>query len=91
MSRRARGMGEWNAECAMCGFEMSSAQLRKNWKGFRVCRECWEPKPEVYDLRPKIDKQTVPWVQKNKDRSVDPLSNYGTNIGSIFNPKTEED
>lgn len=89
--RRARGMGEWNAECAICGFEMSSSQLRQNWKGHYACKECWEPKPEVYDLRPKIDRQSVPWVQKPKDVSVDPMSNYGANIGSIFNPRIKED
>lgn len=90
--RRARGMGEWNAECAYCGFEMSSAKLRQNWKGLRVCSECWERKPETFDLRVKKDRQTVPFVQKNPDRAIDPLSNYGGNgVDAILNPKARED
>ena len=89
--RRAQGLGEWNTECAICGFEMSSAKLRQNWKGFYCCPDCWEAKPEVYDLRPKLDRQTVPWVQKSKDRSVDPLTNYGENIASIFHPTLKDD
>jgi hypothetical protein len=87
---RARGLGEHNAECAVCGFEMSSRHLRKNWRGFHVCPDCFETKPEVFDLRPKIDKQTVPFVQKSKDRYVDPLDNYGTNIRAIYKPRTRD-
>lgn len=88
--RRASGYGEWNAECAICGLEMSSAKLRQNWRGFYCCPDCWEPRHENLDLRPKTDRQTVPYIQKSKDRYVDPLDNYGTNIRAIYKPRTRD-
>lgn len=36
--------------CMRCGFEYRLSRLRKEWTNFRVCPDCWDPKPE--DLRP---------------------------------------
>lgn len=31
----------WN-ECQRCGFVIRAADIRKEWNGYVVCRDCWE-------------------------------------------------
>ena len=39
------------AICDRCGFQYKYSQLRKEWTGFRVCAECYEPKsPQLEPL-----------------------------------------
>ena len=30
--------------CDRCGFEFKLLQLKKEWTGFKVCDDCYEPK-----------------------------------------------
>jgi protein-arginine kinase activator protein McsA len=30
--------------CDRCGFEFKLLQLKKEWTGFKVCSDCYEPK-----------------------------------------------
>lgn len=32
-------------ECAICGFLTRYSQGVKNWQGFLVCKQDWDPKP----------------------------------------------
>ena len=56
-------------ECDRCGFVYKLHQLKKEWTGFKVCPQCYEPKaaeleplphvadPEaLYQPRPDLDK-----------------------------------
>ena len=57
-------------ECDRCGFVYKLHQLKKEWTGFKVCPQCYEPKaaqleplphvadPEsLYQPRPDLDKE----------------------------------
>lgn len=64
---KARGsqfvMGAWNCICDRCGREFKNYELRKEWTGLRVCRDCWEPRhPQDY-VRGKADEQAPPWTR----------------------------
>ena len=40
------------AICDRCGFRYKYTQLRKEWTGFFVCSECYEPKEPQLDTLP---------------------------------------
>lgn len=51
----------WSALCDRCGFKYKSFQLRKEWTGLMVCKDCWEPRhPQDLIKIPKED-VSVPW------------------------------
>lgn len=40
------------AVCDQCSFQFKLNQLIKDWKGFKVCVDCYEPKhPQLYPRR----------------------------------------
>jgi hypothetical protein len=43
--------GVWGV-CDRCAFKLRHAQLKKEWTGFLVCPDCWDPKPA--DLDPPV-------------------------------------
>lgn len=53
---------EWGGSpyaCMRCGFEVKEYELRKEWTGNRVCKACFDPKPE--DLKaPKLRPEGIP-------------------------------
>lgn len=55
--------GQWNVICDRCGFEYKSGQLRQEWTGLRVCRECHESRHPQDNVRGKADRQAPPWVR----------------------------
>jgi ribosome-binding protein aMBF1 (putative translation factor) len=55
--------GQWNVVCDRCGGDFKSAQLRKEWTGLRVCRDCWDYRHPQEFLRGKKDRQAPPWVR----------------------------
>ena len=70
------------AICDRCGFRYKYTQLKKEWTGFFVCPECYEPKnPQIdpvsvgadaealYQPRPEV---SLPQAQLGKVTTVDP-------------------
>lgn len=53
---------EWGGSpyaCMRCGFEVKEGELRKEWTGNRVCKPCFDPKPE--DLKaPRLRPEGIP-------------------------------
>ena len=48
------------AICDRCGFRYKYTKLRKEWTGFRVCSECYEPKhPQLDPPRHLVDPQAL--------------------------------
>ena len=86
------------AICDTCGFRYKYTKLRKEWTGFRVCSECYEPKhPQLNPPRHLVDPQALknprPSVPASRVagagvvRTIDPnrmITVTGDSIGSAF-------
>lgn len=45
--------------CERCGFRVKPRRLRKEWTGYMVCGQCWDPRPA--DTRPpRIRPEGIP-------------------------------
>lgn len=60
-------LGDYNAACYECGRKRKASKLKKNWKGYYVCPEHWEPRhPQDYVTGvPETDPPR--WVQPQTD------------------------
>ena len=57
-------LGEWIIICDVCGFKKTNDQVRKEWTGLMVCADtCWEPRHPQEFVRPRPDKQAVPFTR----------------------------
>lgn len=69
MARLVRGsadylkLGDWNAVCFVCGGKYKASELKKSWKGYWTCHQCWEPRHPQDFVRGIPDRQTVAWSQ----------------------------
>ena len=84
------------AICDRCGFRYKNTQLRKEWTGFRVCSECYEPKERQLEPLPHVsDAQALRNPRPQSDftsgsgvvRTIDPnqmITTTGDSIGSEF-------
>jgi ribosome-binding protein aMBF1 (putative translation factor) len=59
--------GTWKATCDRCGENHRNTQLRLEWTGLRVCRECFEVRNAQDFLRGKEDRQAPAWVRPEPD------------------------
>jgi len=55
--------GDWNATCDRCGEKYKASQLKHEWTGLYVCKECWEPRHEQDFVRGVEDDPSVPWTR----------------------------
>jgi len=55
--------GDWNAQCFRCGTKRKASTMQKQWQGFYVCPEHWEPRQPQDFVRGVPDNPSVPWVQ----------------------------
>jgi len=55
--------GDWNAVCFECGRKRKASTLKKNWQGYYVCPEHWEPRQQQDFVRAVPDVITPPWAQ----------------------------
>lgn len=46
--------------CDRCGFEFLHRELRKEWTGLMVCRQCHDPRHPQDFVRGVKDKQSIP-------------------------------
>ena len=84
------------AICDRCGFRYKNTQLLREWTGFRVCSECYEPKePQLEPLPHVSDAQALRNPRPQSDftsgsgvvRTIDPnqmITTTGDSIGSEF-------
>lgn len=76
--------GDWNAECDRCGFNFKASELRKEWTGLRVCRDCWEPRHPQDFVRGVPDRQAPDWARPGS--VSEPFVNGG---GTDVDPATD--
>lgn len=70
MTRKVRWPGEWKYDCQRCGWTFPSGEIKTEWTGLHVCKNCWEPKHP--QLMIKIREETAKPSFVNKD----PIDNY---------------
>jgi hypothetical protein len=56
-------LGSWNVECFRCGRKKKSYQMRKQWQGFWVCPEHWEPRQPQDFVKGVTDNMAPDWAQ----------------------------
>jgi hypothetical protein len=56
-------LGDWNAACFRCGAKRKASEMRKQWQGYYVCPEHWEPRHPQDFVRGVVDNTSVPWSQ----------------------------
>jgi len=59
--------GDWNAVCFECGRKRKGSTLKKNWQGYFVCPEHWEPRQPQDFVRAIADVVVPPWTQPPSD------------------------
>jgi len=60
-------LGDWNVSCFECGRKRKASGMMKNWQGYWVCPEHWEPRhPQDY-VRAKTERPAPPYVQPMVD------------------------
>lgn len=62
------------AICDRCGFQFRLNDLRKEWTGYKVCSECYEPKHP--QLEPKRDVTEGIAVRDPRPDRVEPMVVY---------------
>jgi len=86
------------AICDRCGFQYKYTSLKKEWTGFRVCTECYEPKhPQLEPPKNVSDAEGLRFPRPNRSassvagegvvRTIDAnkvMSITGDPIGSAF-------
>lgn len=55
--------GDWNAVCFRCGAKKKASELRRQWQGYMVCPEHWEPRHPQDFVKSVPDNPGVPWSQ----------------------------
>jgi hypothetical protein len=70
--------GDWNASCYRCGSKRKATEMRKQWQGYWVCPEHWEPRHPQDFVKAVPDNPSVPWAQP--DNWI-PVTGYCTSEG----------
>lgn len=65
-------LGDWNAQCFRCGRKRKAGELVKQWQGYYVCPEHWEPRQPQDFVRGIPDNPSVPWSQPDNWTFVGP-------------------
>lgn len=55
--------GQWNAICDRCARKYKSSELREEWTGLMVCKNCWEPRQPQDFVQTKEDKIVTEWAR----------------------------
>ena len=75
--------GDWNAICDRCGFKFKASQLKEEWTGLQVCKECWEPRHPLDFERGIPDDPSVPWTRPDSDADTSATDVSGNTISTI--------
>ncbi len=71
------------AICDRCGFDVPYSELRKEWTGFKVCGECYEPKsPQLEPSHHVTDPESL-----YQPRPTNPAPTTGQGYAIVSNPK----
>lgn len=54
-------VGDWIADCDVCGFRFHASDLRKRWDELMVCKDDWEVRQPQDFVKGLPDNSNVPW------------------------------
>lgn len=74
-------LGDWNAVCFRCGRKRKASTMKKQWQGFYVCPEHWEPRHPQDFVRGVKENPSVPWSQPAQIQFVYPTNNTSAIAG----------
>ena len=77
-------LGDWNADCAVCGRKMKASQMKQlpigvPAAGMYACPEHWNMRQPQDLVRGVADKMSAPWVQIAPEEFTD----YCTTVSAI--------
>ena len=83
----AYAVGKYSqAECDRCGFVYPYLQMKMEWTGFKVCRQCYEPKaPQLDPVRVPVDPEAL-----RQPRPTEPAPTTGYGIVRSGNTKNSD-
>lgn len=76
-------LGDWNALCDRCGFKFKASELKEEWTGWMVCKECWEPRHPQDFIRGIPDDSSVPWSRPDSNADTSATDVNGGSIETI--------
>lgn len=59
--------GQYNFICDQCGFKRKSKDMRRQWDGLQVCKNCWEPRHPQDFVKGVKDDPSVPVARPDQD------------------------
>lgn len=59
--------GDWNAACYRCGRKRKASEMKKQWQGYYVCPEHWEPRHPQEFAKGVTEQPAAPWVQNRPE------------------------
>ena len=71
-------LGNWNCVCYECGRKRKASTMVKNWQGYYVCKEHWEPRQPQDFVRNVPDVITPPWAQPPSDTFIQYCTPWGS-------------
>lgn len=90
MRKEATGYiaGTWKACCDRCGFNFRNTELRLEWTGLRVCRECFEYRHPQDLIQGVADRQSPPWVRPEPVPFI--INSLQTEDGSVITDDSDQ-
>ena len=74
------GPGEHKVMCDICGLVRYASQTVFNWKGERVCKECWEPRhPQEMPFKIRKENNAAPNARPWKEIDLPSQTEWPTN------------
>ena len=62
--------GGWNAACFRCGAKRKASEMKRQWQGYYVCPEHWEPRHPQDFVKAVPDVEAVPWSQPEDGTAI---------------------
>jgi hypothetical protein len=75
--------GSWNVICDRCSMKFKSVDIKEEWNGLKVCKDCWEPRHPMDFQKGFKDDPSVPYTRP------DGIETGGTDIGGNPFPPVE--
>lgn len=73
-------LGDWNAECDVCGVKYKASELKRRWDDRYVCPTDFETRHPMDFYRSKPEDVSVPWTRKQSISENDSVGDTDTTL-----------